>query len=198
MFTGMINSIGTVARIDEMQDDRRITIDARKLDMQDANTGDSICCNGVCLTVIDISDKEFITDISVETLSCTTFKDLVIGSQCNLEKAMKMNDRLGGHLVTGHVDGLGKIIAIDDDARSCQISIEVPHNLSKYICKKGSVSVDGVSLTVNDVSDSSFDVNIIPHTLSETIFHSYQKGILVNIEVDIIARYLERLLSDTH
>ena len=111
---------------------------------------------------------------------------------------MKMDDRLGGHLVTGHVDGLGEIIAIVDDARSSKFSIEVPQNLAKYICRKGSVSVDGVSLTVNDVSDSSFDVNIIPHTLSETIFQSYQKGILVNIEVDIIARYLERLLSDTH
>ena len=198
MFTGIIDSIGTVAHIDKLQDDRRITFDAGELDMQDVNTGDSICCNGVCLTVIETSRKEFVADISAETLSCTTFNNLVIGNQCNLEKAMKMDDRLGGHPVTGHVDGMGEILTIREDARSCHFSIEVPQNLSKYICKKGSICVDGVSLTVNDVTDSCFLVNIIPHTLSETVFQSYQKGIMVNIEVDIIARYLERLFPRTH
>jgi len=195
MFTGIIKAVGTVRKIENKGSDKRFNLDAGKLDMSKVCTGDSICVNGVCLTVVDLTDCGFITDVSVETLNCTTFANLQVGDRINLEKSLTLSDVLGGHLVSGHVDGIGKILDLREDARSIRYDIEVPAALKKYICKKGSVCVDGVSLTVNEVNNSKFSVNIIPHTLEETIFSGYRNGTAVNIEVDIIARYLESLMQ---
>lgn len=195
MFTGIITAVGTIRKIENLGSDKRFNLDTGKLDMADVSIGDSICVNGVCLTVVELLDSGFATDISVETLSCTTFENLQEGDQVNLEKSLRVADRLGGHIVIGHVDGVGKITDLHTAARSIQYNIEVPSQLRKYICKKGSVCVDGVSLTINDVTGSSFSVNIIPHTTEETIFSEYRTGTPVNIEVDIIARYLEGLMQ---
>lgn len=195
MFTGIVKAVGTVRKIENKGSDKRFNLDAGKLDMADVSLGDSICVNGVCLTVVELLECGFATDISVETLSCTTFENLREGDNVNLEKSLRLEDRLGGHIVIGHVDGVGKITGTHEAARSVQYTIEVPSSLKKYICKKGSVCIDGVSLTVNDVAGSEFSVNIIPHTSGETIFSGYGTGTAVNIEVDIIARYLEGLMQ---
>lgn len=195
MFTGIIEAVGIIRTIDTRGPDSRFFIDAGALNMTDVAVGDSICVNGVCLTVVDLKQGGFSTDISVETLACTTFEGLHEGDQVNLEKSLKLNDRLSGHIVIGHVDGVGKITGIKEAARSVQYDVAVPETLRKYICKKGSVCLDGVSLTTNDVSGNEFSVNIIPHTLEKTIFPSYQEGTPVNIEIDIIARYLEGLMQ---
>ena len=164
------------------------------MDLNDVKAGDSICVNGVCLTVTDCSGNQFTVDVSVETLDCTTFNEFKDGSKVNLEKALHLSDRLHGHLVTGHVDGVGTIKDRKPDARSERIDIDCPPNLLRYVSKKGSVCIDGVSLTVNEKSATGFSVNIIPHTLEQTIISNYTKGTRVNIEVDIIARYLETLI----
>ena len=195
MFTGIIEAIGAVSRITEKNADKSFWIDTGKLDLSDLSTGDSICVNGVCLTAVELSDKGFLTDVSNETLSCTTFDAFKTGDQVNLEKALKVSDRLSGHIVSGHVDGVGSVKNMTEDARSVRYEIEVPDALLKYICKKGSVCVDGVSLTVNEIENTVFSVNVIPHTSAETIFSSYRIGTKVNLEVDLIARYLERLLE---
>jgi len=195
MFTGIIEAVGTIRTIETRGSDKRFYIDAGKLDITDVAVGDSICVNGVCLTVVELREDGFITDISVETLACASFGDLQEGDQVNLEKSLKLQDRLSGHIVIGHVDGVGKIAGVHSAARSVQYDIEVPAHLKKYICKKGSVCVDGVSLTINDVAGAIFSVNIIPHTLEETIISGYRKGTQVNIEIDIIARYLEGLMQ---
>jgi len=195
MFTGIIKAVGTIRIIENRDSDQRFSIDTGILDMSDVAVGDSICVNGVCLTVVMLQHRGFITDISIETLACTTFEKLHQGDQVNLEKSLKLDDRLSGHIVIGHVDGVGKVTGLHEAARSVQYDIEVPDRLKKYICKKGSVCVDGVSLTINDVAGIKFTVNIIPHTLEETIFSSYREGTPVNIEVDIIARYLEGLMQ---
>lgn len=195
MFTGIIEAVGTVRTIETRGPDSRFFIDAGVLDMTDVTMGDSICVNGVCLTVVDLKEGRFATDISVETLSCTTFGDLHEGAQVNLEKSLKLSDRLSGHIVIGHVDGVGRITAIKEAARSVQYHVEVPETLKRYICKKGSVCVDGVSLTINDISGNEFSVNIIPHTLEKTVFPGYREGTTVNLEIDIIARYLEGLMQ---
>jgi riboflavin synthase len=195
MFTGIIKAVGTIRTIENKGSDKRFNVDAGKLDMSDVSAGDSICVNGVCLTVVELTGNGFITDVSVETLACTTFETFHKGERVNLEKSLKLNDRLSGHIVSGHVDGVGKILNLYEDARSVRYEIQVPEALKKYICKKGSVCVDGVSLTVNEVIDSNFSVNIIPHTSEETIFSGYRTGTPVNIEVDIIARYLEGLMQ---
>lgn len=194
MFTGIIEAIGTIETVETGGSDKRFYINTGKLDLSDITTGDSICVNGVCLTVVELQDKGFLTDVSVETLSCTSFGSLKEGDHVNLERALRVSDRLSGHIVSGHVDGVGSVQSLKEVARSVQYDIEVPNELKKYICKKGSVCIDGVSLTVNEVKGNRFSVNIIPHTSEETIFSEYQVATQLNIEVDLIARYLEGLM----
>ena len=193
MFTGIVTATGTVAGVTELDGDMRLRIHSGALDMADVVSGDSISVNGVCLTAIEPTEREFQADVSAETLSCTTLGELATGSRVNLEKAMRLGDRLGGHLVSGHSDGTGTVLELKQDARSVRLLIQAPAELARYICKKGSICVDGVSLTVNEVTDNTFGVNIIPHTLHQTIFADNAAGTRVNLEVDIIARYLERL-----
>ena len=197
MFTGIISAIGTIRQISAKAADKTFRIDTAKLDLADVVVGDSICVSGVCLTAVDVYGDGFITDVSNETLSCTTFADFGPGTRVNLEKALRVSDRLSGHLVSGHVDGVGMVTDIQADDRSTRYEIEVPRDLRKYVCRKGSVCVDGVSLTVNTISGSGFSVNIIPHTSEETIFSDYRIGTRVNLEVDLIARYLEGLLQNS-
>jgi riboflavin synthase len=193
MFTGIVQGIGIVAQIDPRDGDMRLVIDARGLDMGDVATGDSICVSGVCLTAVMVDGARFAADVSVETLSCTTIGVLRTGDRVNLEKSLRLADRLGGHLVSGHVDGVGRVVEVEPDARSQRWQFDVPAALSRYIAAKGSVCIDGVSLTVNTVADSTFAVNLIPHTIDATTFQYRRVGHAVNIEVDVIARYVERL-----
>ncbi|MDQ1363723.1 MAG: Riboflavin synthase eubacterial/eukaryotic [Pseudomonadota bacterium] len=194
MFTGIIQAVGKIESIRNKGGDARIWIHTGKLDMRDVQLGDSIAANGVCLTAIELKADAYCADVSGETLSLTTLGDLQTGSAVNLEKALTPTTRLGGHLVSGHVDGVGRVMDRRDDARSVRFVIEAPSNLAKYIAMKGSITVDGVSLTVNKVDGCRFELNIVPHTLQETIMNQYQSGHRVNLEVDLIARYLERLL----
>ena len=172
----------------------RLGINAGKLPMTDVNLGDSIAVSGVCLTVIEKTAGGFSVDVSGETLRCTLIGSLTVKDAVNLEKALTLETRLGGHLVSGHVDGLGTLLARNEDSRSVQFRIEAPAQLARYIAMKGSICVDGVSLTVNAVGGAIFELNIVPHTLAETTMHAYQPGRQVNLEVDLVARYLERLL----
>ncbi|GJM05124.1 MAG: riboflavin synthase subunit alpha [marine bacterium B5-7] len=194
MFTGIIQTTGEISAIDAHGSDSRFVFSTGNMDLTDLKVGDSIAVNGACLTIIDKDADCFAADLSNETLKLTTFSKLGVGSRINLEKAMQLSDRLNGHMVSGHVDGIGQVIDLVDDARSVRYTIEVPATLSRYLSKKGSVTVDGVSLTINTVEGSTFSVNIIPHTLSETIFSGYETGSRVNIEVDLIARYLDQLI----
>jgi len=196
MFTGIIEAIGKIKLIEDIDSDKRFVITSDSLDLSDVRTGDSISVNGVCLTVVGLQGKGFSVDVSVETLSCTTFNELAEGDQLNLEKALQLSSRLSGHMVSGHVDGKGIIQKKLADARSERFEINYPAELGKYICKKGSICIDGVSLTVNEVEPSYFSVNIIPHTNDETIFSEYTEGRQVNLEVDIVARYMESLMTD--
>ncbi len=193
MFTGIIQAIGTIARVEPRSGDTRLVIDATGLDMADVAIGDSICVSGVCLTAVAIDASTFAADVSIETLSCTTLGMLKSGDCVNLEKSLRLADRLGGHLVSGHVDGVGQVVAVEPDARSQRWAFEVPSALSRYIAAKGSVCIDGVSLTVNEVAANRFGVNLIPHTIGATTFQDKRVGDAVNIEVDLIARYVERL-----
>ena len=193
MFTGIIQAIGTIARVEPRSGDTRLVIDATGLDMADVAIGDSICVSGVCLTAVAIDASTFAADVSIETLSCTTLGMLKSGDCVNLEKSLRLADRLGGHLVSGHVDGVGQVVAVEPDARSQRWVFEVPSALSRYIAAKGSVCIDGVSLTVNEVAANRFGVNLIPHTIGATTFQHKRVGDAVNIEVDLIARYVERL-----
>lgn len=194
MFTGIIEAVGTVAAMQERGGDMRLRIAAGKLDMADVQLGDSIAVNGTCLTVTDLPGDGFWADVSLETLSLTSLRQFKVGSPCNLEKALTPMSRLGGHIVSGHVDGMGEIVELSDDGRSWRYWIKAPDELAKYIAHKGSITVDGTSLTVNKVDGARFELNIIPHTAEETIFSEYKVGRVVNLEVDVIARYLERLL----
>ncbi|PVV12082.1 MAG: riboflavin synthase [gamma proteobacterium symbiont of Ctena orbiculata] len=194
MFTGIIQAVGSIAGIEPRQGDLRLTIGAGQLDMSNVVLGDSIATNGICLTVIDLSGEGFSADVSRETLSLTTLEKLQPGSPVNLEKALTLSTPLGGHLVSGHVDGVGQVAERRDDARSIRFRIEAPAALARYIAPKGSICVDGVSLTVNGVDGASFDLNIVPHTLQQTIMENYRVGSEVNLEVDLVARYLERLM----
>jgi len=193
MFTGIIQTVGTVASIESHGGDTRLWIDASQLDLADVAVGDSICVSGVCLTAIALDGAQFAADVSVETLSCTTLGALKIGNGVNLEKSLRLADRLGGHLVSGHVDGVGKVIAVAPDARSQRWTFELPDALARYVAAKGSICIDGVSLTVNEVGHNRFGVNLIPHTIDVTTFRDKRAGDAVNIEVDLIARYVERL-----
>ena len=197
MFTGIIAAVGIVTDIKSFNGDIKITIEADRMDMSDIVTGDSIGINGVCLTIVELSANLFKADVSSETLACTTFRELRKGARVNLEKALQLRDRLDGHIVTGHVDGTGTILNISEEARSLRYVIEIPESLRRYVCKKGSICVDGVSLTINVVSGQTISVNIIPHTMDQTIFRDYQAGSRVNLEVDIVARYLECLMVPT-
>ena len=195
MFTGIIEAIGEISAIEEKGGDKRLRIATGKLDLADVALGDSIACNGVCLTAVALGDHSFVADVSAETIGLTGFKEYQVGQSLNLEKALTPLKRLGGHLVSGHVDGIGEVVKITQDARSVRFSIKAPAELARYIAHKGSICVDGISLTVNQVRESVFELNIVPHTLQETIMDSYQVGSRVNLEVDQIARYLERLLT---
>ena len=195
MFTGIVQASGIVESIEERGGDKRFKLQSPELGFDGVQLGDSICVNGVCLTVIEMSDDAFLTDVSVETLQCTTFKDLQSGARVNLEKSLTPNTAMGGHFVTGHVDGLGKVTQIEKDARSVRFWLEVAPELAKYIAAKGSVCIDGTSLTVNEVENCVFGINIIPHTFENTLFSQYHVGTEVNIEIDLVARYVERLVS---
>ena len=194
MLTGIIESIGTVKQMQDKGGDMRLELETGKLDMKDVVLGDSIAVNGVCLTVIKMTGNSFSADVSRETLKHTSLGKLKPGSQVNLEKALTLQTRLGGHMVSGHVDALGTVLERKDDARSIWFKVQAPANLAKYIVHKGSITVDGTSLTVNAVDGNEFELNIVPHTLQETIMNNYAAGTEVNLEVDIIGRYLERLL----
>ena len=193
MFTGIVQAIGEISRSEPRGGDTRLLIDAPNLDLSDVAIGDSICVAGVCLTAVGIDGTQFVADVSVETLMCTTLGSLQTGSAVNLEKSLRLSDRLGGHLVSGHVDGVGRVISIEADARSQRWCLEASTELARYIAPKGSVCIDGVSLTVNAVSANRFGVNLIPHTIDATTFRGRRTGDSVNIEVDLIARYVERL-----
>ena len=195
MFTGIIKAMGNVSAISRRGGDVRLTVRSTGLPWSDYEPGESISVNGVCLTAVALHDDGFDTDVSVETLDVTGLGQLELGSPVNLEPAISLGERLGGHLVSGHVDCTGTVTSRVADARSIRLDIEIPAEYSRYVAKKGSVCVDGVSLTINEVSGNSFAVNIIPHTAEVTIFNDYAVGTVVNVEVDILARYIERLLS---
>jgi riboflavin synthase len=194
MFTGIIQAVGTVAATESRGGDVRLRISAGKLGLAGLALGDSIAVNGVCLTAVELPGDGFSADVSRETLSLTTIGRLRVGSRVNLEKALTLATPLGGHLVSGHVDGVGRVAERWEDARSVRFRIEAPAPLARYIASKGSICVDGTSLTVNAVGGARFDLNIVPHTLAETIIGDYVAGTPVNLEVDLIARYLERLI----
>jgi len=196
MFTGIIQAVGEIVAVESVGGDARLRIDTGGLDLAGAGLGDSIAVSGVCLTVIDFSPGNFAADVSQETLSLTTLGDAREGSRVNLEPALTLATPLGGHLVSGHVDGIGGLLSMDTDARSTRMEFESPPELSRYIARKGSVTIDGTSLTVNAVEGHKFSVNIVPHTLERTIMGGYKAGTRVNLEVDLIARYLERLVRN--
>ncbi len=194
MFTGIIQAVGEIAALESRGGDTRLRVRTGKLDLSDVGLGDSIAVNGVCLTAVDLPGDGFAADVSGETLSLTSLGHLATGDPVNLEKALTPTTRLGGHLVSGHVDGLGEVLSMRDDGRSVRYDMRAPDALARYIAPKGSICVDGVSLTVNQVNGAVFSVNIVPHTRQETTIGFYRPGRRVNIEVDLIARYLERLL----
>ncbi|HET6433282.1 riboflavin synthase [Dyella sp.] len=195
MFTGIIQSVGRLVRLEPRGGDVRLVVDTAGLDLSDVQLGDSIAVSGVCLTAVTLEAHGFGADVSNETLSLTTLGQLKAGDPVNLEKALRLADRLGGHLVSGHVDGVGKVVSITPDGRSQRWTFEVPAAIARYIAAKGSVCIDGTSLTVNEVSGARFGVNLIPHTVEHTAFHARRAGDAVNIEVDVIARYVERLIG---
>lgn len=199
MFSGIIADIGTISRAADRDGGLRLEIATRALDLGDVQTGDSIAVNGVCLTVIEHVADRFIVDVSRETLNCTEGLD-AIGAPVNLEKALRLADRLGGHLVSGHVDGVGAVTGFSDLGESWKLDIRAPQALAKYIASKGSITINGVSLTVNQVKDDKsagceFSLNLIPHTLAMTNLKNLHAGSRVNLEVDLIARYVERMLA---
>jgi len=194
MFTGIIEAVGHIARMETLGGDVRLRVHSGKLDLGDVKLGDSIATNGVCLTVIELLGDGFWADVSLETLKRTSFKQLSAGVKVNLEKALTPTTRLGGHIVSGHVDGLGEILSRKEDARSIHLQVKAPNELARYLSEKGSICVDGVSLTINNINGAIISLNIVPHTSGETTVDLWQPGVEVNLEVDIIARYLERLL----
>jgi riboflavin synthase len=194
VFTGIVQALGQIKSIEQRGGDKRFVIEAEGLDLGGAGLGDSIAVNGVCLTAVDLQPGSFAADVSRETLALTTLDDAQPGDAVNLEPALTLSTPLGGHLVSGHVDGVGRLVSRHPEARSTRMVFELPPALSRYVARKGSIAIDGTSLTVNDVEESRFGVNIVPHTLENTIMGGYQPGTGVNIEVDLVARYLERLL----
>ena len=193
MFTGIVQDVGQVASREMRGVDARLIIKTRNLKLSDTAIGDSISVQGVCLTVVELTQDSFVADVSHETLSLTTLGDLVVGSSVNLEPALRAGDRLGGHLVSGHVDGIAHVASTSRDGDSLRVKVTVPAELARYIARKGSVTIDGVSLTVNEVEGDTFGINLIPHTQAVTTLGRLVPGARVNLEVDQIARYVERL-----
>jgi riboflavin synthase len=194
MFTGIIEAVGKIEKMESKGADMRLQIGTGQLDMSDFQLGDSIAVSGVCLTAVELGDDFFVVDVSAESLAKTTLGSLKQADRVNLEKALMPSSRLGGHLVSGHVDGVGEVISRENEGRSVRFGIRAPHELSRYIARKGSICVDGISLTVNQIDNDVFDLNIVPHTLAHTTMEAFKPGRKVNLEVDVIARYLERLL----
>ncbi|MGO9850679.1 MAG: riboflavin synthase [Steroidobacteraceae bacterium] len=195
MFTGIVRDLGSIVARETRGGDVRLTIAYRQLDEARLALGDSICVQGCCLTVTALAGRSFAADLSRETLALTTFGELKVGAPVNLEPSLRAGDDLGGHLVSGHIDAVARVTSVVADARSRRLTIAVPPELMRYIARKGSVTVDGVSLTVNEVAGASFGVNLIPHTLSVTTLGALEAGAAVNLEVDQLARYVERLLT---
>ena len=195
MFTGIIQAVGRIAQIESGEQDIRLRIETGKLPLAEVSLGDSIASSGVCLTVTELPGDGFWADVSPETLSLTTLGTKGVGDAVNLETSLTLNTPLGGHLVSGHVDGVGRIESVTEDARFWGVRVAAPEKLARYIAMKGSICVDGTSLTVNQVEGASFELTIIPQTWEETVFSEYQAGSPVNLEVDVIARYLERLMQ---
>jgi riboflavin synthase len=195
MFTGIVQGLGTVRAIEPRGGDVTLVIDTGDVSLAGVELGGSVAVSGVCLTATNLGAAQFQADVSRETLSLTTLGERGVGSRVNLEKALLAGQALGGHYVTGHVDGVGRMVSRHDDARSVRMEFEVPAGLAHYVARKGSICIDGVSLTVNGASGSRFDVNLVPHTLAMTTLGELQPGSRVNLEVDIIARYVERMMG---
>jgi riboflavin synthase len=193
MFTGIVAALGKIQKIEALEDGVRLSVDGAQLGLADVAIGDSIAHNGVCLTVIEISGDTFKVDVSRETLNCTVGLDAL--AEVNLEKAMQLTDRLGGHLVSGHVDGVGEVLKFEPIGESHELVIRAPAELAKYIARKGSITVNGVSLTTNSIDGRDFSINLIPHTIAVTTLKYIKAGSRVNLEVDLIARYVERMLG---
>ena len=199
MFTGIIEAVGTLKAITPKGEDISVTVEVGKLDMGDVKLGDSIATNGVCLTVVAFTDSSYQADLSLETLKKTGFANYSVGDKVNLEKAMLPTTRFGGHIVSGHVDGVGEIVDRQQVGRAVEYWVQMPSEITKYVAEKGSITVDGISLTVNDLRKDAFKLTIVPHTSEETTINQFQVGRKVNLEVDVMARYMERLLqAQTH
>ncbi|RXJ73114.1 riboflavin synthase [Veronia nyctiphanis] len=194
MFTGIIEAVGEIKAVTSKGQDISLTVDSRGLDLADVKLGDSIATNGVCLTVVSLTGNGYVADLSAETLNRTAFAHYEPGQKVNLEKAMLPTTRFGGHIVSGHVDGLATVASREQSGRAIEFWLEAPASLAKYLAEKGSVTVDGISLTINAVDGARFKLTIVPHTSSETTIQHYHAGQVVNMEVDVIARYLERLV----
>jgi len=194
MFSGIVADVGTIKQAEDRDGGLRLAVETHALGLDDVQLGDSIAVNGVCLTVIKKDAHTFTVDVSRETLSCTVGLERQ-GARVNLEKALRLSDRLGGHLVSGHVDGVGDVVAFDNLGESWRLTLRSPQALAKYIAAKGSITVNGVSLTVNRVTGAEFEVNLIPHTLAVTTLGDLKAGARVNLEIDLIARYVERMLA---
>lgn len=195
MFTGIILALGKISAIERKSGDFRLKIETGKLSLSDTQLGDSIAVNGVCLTAIELGAHYFCADVSNETWSRTTLSEATTGTPVNLELALTPTTRMGGHIVSGHVDGIGKVVGKKPDGRSMRFTIKAPDSLAKYIAEKGSICINGISLTVNEINGAVFGVNIVPHTLNETTLGGAIVGTLVNLEVDVLARYMERLMK---
>ncbi|TOQ75629.1 riboflavin synthase [Vibrio parahaemolyticus] len=195
MFTGIVEAVGKLTAITPKGEDITVTVEVGKLDMSDVKLGDSIATNGVCLTVIDFGSNYYSADLSLETLKKTGFANYQVGEKVNLEKAMLPTTRFGGHIVSGHVDGVGEIVERNQVGRAIEFWVAMPAEISKYVAEKGSITVDGISLTVNDLRKNAFKLTIVPHTSGETTIDQFQVGRKVNLEVDVLARYMERLLQ---
>ena len=195
MFTGIIQSKGNVVEVHSSDKDVALVFSCNDLDLSDCSIGDSIAVNGACLTITKLKENSFTFDVSQETLSCTNFSDVKKGQNVNLEKSLRFNQGIDGHLVSGHIDGVGEVISLDKEGASTRLKIKVNKDLTKYIAKKGSICINGVSLTVNSIETNIFDVNIVPHTWSWTNFGELIENSKVNIEIDIIARHIEQLIS---
>jgi riboflavin synthase len=195
MFTGIILAVGKITKIEQKAGDVRLAIDTGKLSLADANIGDSIAVNGICLTAVSLSEYGFVADVSNETLARTNLKQATTGTPVNLELALTPQTRMGGHIVSGHVDGLAVLAAKKQDGRSIRLKFKAPDSLAKYIAEKGSICINGISLTINTVEGAVFSVNVVPHTLRETTLGTLEIGDKINLEVDLLARYMERLMK---
>ena len=193
MFTGIIEAVGQIRQVEQRDKGVRLTIASERLDFSDVGVGDSIAANGVCLTVTSLAGNAYTVDVSQESLNCTV--GLSEPGEINLEKAMRLSDRLGGHLVSGHVDGVGDVVSFTDIGESWRLAVRAPQELAKFIAVKGSITINGVSLTVNRVAGAEFELNLIPHTLAMTTLNELKAGARVNLEIDLIARYVERMMN---